>query len=639
MLLPSHPMTGTYNALLVLASFVVAAVAAYAALSMTGRITANRGRIASCWLVGGACVMGLGVWSMHFIGMLAFKLPIPQGYDLLITGYSLLIAVGASGYALWMVTRPALPSGQLLGGGLIMGCGVAAMHYVGMAAMRMQPGIDYDPLWFSLSVLIAIAASISALWIFFRLRSETRGQPPFLRIIAAAVMGFAIAGMHYTGMAAARFPAGAICGAAVKDGASPHWLASLVGTFTFAILGIALVVSMLDRRLQERTTLLTESLIKARHELTHLAMHDSLTRLPNRALMETRLSQAIDDAQRGGSRFAVMFIDLDGFKGINDTYGHEAGDQLLLQLASSLMESLRPEDTIARLGGDEFVVLTTIETPEDAASTAQTLLRLACLPLKIDRLEIAISASIGVALYPDNGLQAQELLAHADAAMYAVKERGRNGYQLFKPDMRKGTHQRITLAQDLRQALDGSHLQLDYRPRRRTPEGPVLGLDALVRWRHPQYGQIPPADFIPLAEHSGLSLELGRWVLEEACRQLALWRSEGHLPGSMAVSLSPTQFRSELLHHDIKDALQRHDLPGSLLVLGVSESVAMHDPAGSLSIFKRLSDLGVSLSIDDFYTGYASLTQRRTMPASELAIDRDPMRDATSPPGNAPTTH
>ncbi len=619
-------MIGTYNLPLVLASFLVAGIASYVALSMTERISASEGATARWWLTGGACALGFGVWSMHFIGMLAFRLPIPQGYDLLITGYSLLIAVSASGYALWMVSRPTLPMSQLLGSGLIMGSGVAAMHYVGMAAMHMEPGIDYDPLWFSLSIVIAIAASVAALWISFALRSEHRHLLR-LRLAAAVVMGLAIAGMHYTGMAAARFPAGSICGAALGHGVPPQWLAALVGSSTFGILGIALVISVLDRRLQERTALLATSLDKANQELTHLAMHDGLTRLPNRVLLEDRLTQAIENARRGLRRFAVMFIDLDGFKAINDAYGHQVGDRLLLQLASNLVESLRAEDTVARLGGDEFVVLTEIEAPEDAATIAHKLMELATLPMEVDKAEVAVSASIGVAIYPEDGRRAQDLLANADAAMYAVKERGRNGYQLFEPAMNRGAHERIALTQDLRRAIGRGELFLDYQPKVQAPAGPVVGVEALVRWQHPERGLIMPNDFIPLAERTGLIIELGRWVLDEACRQMSEWRAEGYALGSVSVNLSPTQFRSDLLYHDVKATLTRHALPAASLVLEITESMAMHDPQTSLEILHRLSDLGVSISIDDFGTGYSSLMYLKKLPASELKIDRGFVRD------------
>ncbi|WP_340648834.1 putative bifunctional diguanylate cyclase/phosphodiesterase [Pseudoxanthomonas winnipegensis] len=620
-------MSGIYNPLLVVASFIVAAFASYVALNLTGRIAASSGRAARGWLVCGACAMGFGIWSMHFIGMTAFRLPIPQGYDLLITLYSLLIAVVASAYALWMVTRETLPASQLFGGGTIMGVGIAAMHYVGMAAMRMQPGIDYDPLWFALSVLIAIAAATAALWIFFRLRNERLSHLLPWRLAAASVMGLAIAGMHYTGMAAARFPPGSVCGAALHNGLTPPVLAALIGMATFAILGIALMTSVLDRRLQDRTALLAASLAKANSELSHLALHDGLTSLPNRILLEERLGEAIAAAEREGGRFALLFVDLDGFKGINDAYGHQIGDRLLLQFSSQLVRRLSPHATIARLGGDEFVVLSTIEAPQDAMRIAELLMELASVPLELDRGEIAVSASIGAALYPEHGTVAHDLLANADAAMYAVKERGRNGYQLFEPGMNHGAHARIALIQDLRRGLQRNELRLHYQPKLRAPDGPVIGVEALVRWQHPQRGLIMPGDFIALAERSGLIIELGRWVLDEACRQLAQWRAQGLEVQSVAVNLSPNQFHSDQLYQDVAQALRRHGLPASALVLEITESMAMHDAEASLAILQRLVEMGVSISIDDFGTGYSSLLYLKKLPASELKIDRGFVQD------------
>ena len=222
----------------------------------------------------------------------------------------------------------------------MLGAGIAAMHYTGMAAMRMQPGIEYDPLWFTLSIVVAMVTAGAALWIAHHLRSERR-RIRRIRLLAALVMGLAVVGMHYTGMAAARFPLGSICGAALGNGVSSQWLASLVGISSFAILSVAIVVSVLDRRMQERTTGLSHSLQQANEKLTYLALHDSLTGLPNRLLLEDRLVQAVEKAQRSRSRFALLFMDLDGFKTINDAYGHPVGDRLLAQVAASIRDVLR----------------------------------------------------------------------------------------------------------------------------------------------------------------------------------------------------------------------------------------------------------------------------------------------------------
>jgi len=619
-------LVGTYNPLLVLVSYIVAAFASYVALDMAGRIAASDGWISRSWLTGGSVAMGFGIWSMHFLGMLAFQLPIPQGYDLAITLYSLLIAICSSAYALHVVSGSDLPLRKLAGASLILGAGIAAMHYVGMEAMDMQPGIDYHPGWFALSIVIAIAAAGAALWIAFSLRREGAGVMR-ARCLAALVMGVAVVGMHYTGMAAAGFPEGSICGAAIAGGISPQWLASLVGATTFAILGMALTTSILDRRLQERTTLLSDSLQKANQELTYLALHDNLTKLPNRLLLEDRLEHAIRRAVRNGNRFALLFVDLDGFKAVNDAYGHPVGDRLLLQVARHLTSEIRAEDTLARLGGDEFVVLAEIKEPGDAATLAETLLQAVAMPVQVESGELRVTGSVGIAIFGADGTSARELMANADAAMYSAKDQGRNAYCFFEPSMNRGAHEQLALIQDLRRALAADQFRLDYQPKLRAPDGPLVGVEALLRWQHPERGLVMPDTFIPLAEKTGLILEIGRWVIDEACRQLMAWRAEGREVPTVSVNLSPTQFRAPDLLGRIKEALSRHGMPPSSLVLEITESTAMHDTEASMAILQRLSALGVLISIDDFGTGYSSLLYLKRLPASELKIDRAFVRD------------
>ncbi|MDQ8031377.1 MAG: MHYT domain-containing protein, partial [Bordetella sp.] len=342
-------LVGNYDATLVLVSLMVAILASYTALGMASRVAAAQGWASRCWLVGGACAMGLGVWSMHFVGMLAFSLPVPLGYDLDLTLLSLGIAIVCSIFALWVVTQPELPTGRLIGAALLMGAGIAAMHYVGMAAMRMYPAIEYSPLLFALSVVVAVLASGAALWITHVLRHNRPGAPAY-RLCAAVVMGVAIVGMHYTGMAAARFAPDSICLAA-NSGISAGWLAVSVTAVTLSVLAIALVVAVLDTRLEARTSALASSLAEANQELVHMALHDALTQLPNRALLEERLKQAIGRARDSRGHFAVLFLDLDGFKAVNDAYGHQAGDLLLQVLAERIKEGLRAQDCVARLGG------------------------------------------------------------------------------------------------------------------------------------------------------------------------------------------------------------------------------------------------------------------------------------------------
>ncbi|QOT80297.1 putative bifunctional diguanylate cyclase/phosphodiesterase [Cupriavidus basilensis] len=616
---------GSYNSLLVLFSLLVAMLASYTALDMAGRIATAQGRAAHWWLAGGACAMGTGIWSMHFIAMLAFHLPIPLGYDLPITVASLLIAIASSALALWLVGRETLPWRRLAGGALLIGSGVAGMHYTGMAALRMVPGIHYIPSLFVLSVVIAVLASGTALWIAFNLRRESVWVRP-LRAGASVVMGFAIAGMHYTGMAAAQFPIGAVCGAA-RDGMDSGWLAVVIIVVTLAVLAIALITSVLDMRLEARTSLLAVSLAEANQELTYLALHDNLTKLPNRVLLEDRLEQAIQGATREKSRFALMFMDLDGFKAVNDAYGHPIGDQLLVEVARRIGANVRSQDTIARLGGDEFVLLAGVNEPADAATLAEKVLSAMREPFQVAGRELRVSTSIGIAMYPGDGELQHDLLTNADAAMYHAKALGRNTICFFEASMNANVHEQLQLVQDMRMALERRELTLQYQPKLTAPNGPIVGVEALVRWMHPTRGLIAPDQFIPLAEKTGLIVPIGDWILDEACRQMRAWRNEGRPEWTMAVNLSALQFRHASLIATVRDTLARHGLEPCCLTLEVTESTAMRDADASLKILEQLHDMGVRISIDDFGTGYSSLLYLKRLPASELKIDRGFIRD------------
>lgn len=618
-------LTGSYSSSLVLISLCVAILASYTALDLTGRIATAKGRAACLWMGGGALAMGIGVWSMHFIGMLAFSLPIDLGYDLALTAFSLLIAVLSSGFALWLVSQPSLPALQLGFGALIMGAGIACMHYTGMAALRMLPGIDYDPTLFGASLLIAVGASAAALWIAFRLRTHT----PYIRQIrglAAVVMGVAIVGMHYTGMAAANFPEGSFCGA-LGGGLQGDSLVYLVLITTLAVLAVALLTSVLDARLEARTAELARSLTLANQELTQLALHDTLTDLPNRTLLADRIEQAIAKVAEQGGCFALMFIDLDGFKPVNDAFGHHIGDLLLKAVAARLRGHLHSQDTLARVGGDEFVLLVELQEPNDAMDVAVKQVNLVSRPFRVAEHDLQLSASLGIVLYPGNGQDQHELLRNADAAMYHAKSAGKNGYSFFDVSMNSNARQQLQLLQDLRLALEQRQFRLHYQPKFDAQVCQPIGAEALLRWEHPQQGLLLPDRFIGLAEKTGLIIPIGEWVLTEACRQMRQWLDQGHHGWRMAVNLSAIQFCHAGLVDSVARALQQNGLPANCLTLEITETTAMHDADASLTVLQRLSDMGVDLSIDDFGTGYSSLMYLKRLPANELKIDRGFVRD------------
>ena len=370
--------------------------------------------------------------------------------------------------------------------------------------------------------------------------------------------------------------------------------------------------------------------------IDYLAHHDALTGLINRYNLENRLDQALLSAHRDDLRVAVMFIDMDRFKNINDTLGHHVGDRLLIEVARRLRDSVRDSDIVARLGGDEFVVVLTRITDEmDAAPLGDKILRSLGQPYLFDGKELRSTPSIGIAVYPSDGEDGPTLMKNADTAMYHAKELGRNNVQYFTPAMNAAASERLRLENDLHQALRTGQMHLHYQPQVCAGDGRCFGVEALVRWRHPLLGDISPLKFIPIAEESSLIEALGGWVLEEACRQLSAWRAEGIADIRMAINLSAQQLRSPDLVQTVEAALKRHGLKGTDLELEITESVAMENPERAIGQLQALRDLGILLAIDDFGTGYSSLAYLKRLPIQVLKLDRAFVSDIETDPSDA----
>ncbi|MBI2802830.1 MAG: EAL domain-containing protein [Gammaproteobacteria bacterium] len=1040
-------MTGRLDLSLVVLSVVVACVASYVALDVASRVAAaTLRRGAHGWLVAGALSMGAGIWSMHFIGMLAWRLPIPMSYDVPTTVVSMLIAAGISGLALNTASHGALNWRRLGGAGLLMGIGISAMHYVGMAAMTVQPPIRYEPVLFTLSLFTAVGASLVALWIAFRLRGETVLSAFWRRGGGALAMGGAIAGMHYTGMAAVIVAPNAIC-TVPKLGIDNVWLASGIGCVAVLILAATILISIVDERSmrrvageadqlresEEKYRLLWETTsdaavlldergqiefansaladvfgytgaevigqnvamlqppalrgdvaryfgsggdtrrwravqtrglhrdghtfpieitfrclvrdgrpcfagfmrdIAERHhaenllagqkqvleaivagrslddtlaaivlllerefprtfgsilvldetgtrlargvapnlspdyndaligleigpevgscgaaaysrelvvvsdiatdpkwadfrelalrhglkacwsqpiisdngrlfgtlgvysrephepsaaelnalrtvaplaaiaiehalreaqigatnerfqliaratqdaicdwdidkctvwwndqyaiqfghdqnpqpsveswsdylhpedrermlatlrtaivsgvekwneeyrfrrhdggyatvlgrafvardaagravrvvgsmmditdrkrseeQLAYLAQYDTLTGLPNRNLFKDRLGQAIVRADRADRLVALLYIDLDGFKEINDTLGHGMGDGVLQIAAARLRACVRESDTVARLGGDEFtIILEDAGSAEEVAEVARKILDTLTLPMAINGRELLVTGSLGIAVYPRHGDSSEILVQYADMAMYRAKSEGRNNFQFYAPAMGVAATARMDMESKLRQALANNEFILYYQPLVSLVSGAITGVEALLRWQHPEWGLTPPGRFIEVAEHSGLIVPLGDWVLAEACAQVAAWRAAGLPPVQVSVNVSAHQLRNAELLKGIVGALARNGLTGNQLKLEITESLLMERPAESARLLARVRALGVGIAVDDFGTGYSSLAYLKHFPLDTLKIDRSFVSDVTTDPNDA----
>ena len=379
--------------------------------------------------------------------------------------------------------------------------------------------------------------------------------------------------------------------------------------------------------------------VRDQEQLRFLAHHDVLTELPNRVLLMDRLALAISRASRNKEKIAVFFMDLDRFKIINDTYGHNIGDKFLQVIAKHIIEEIRDVDTVARFGGDEFaVIMEDVHHVEDVAHIAEKLLETLARPYEIEQREFFVTTSIGISIFPDDATDAQSLLKNADAAMYRAKDFGRNNYQFYSQDLSTKAMERLTLENDLRRALEHEELLIHYQPQIDLKTRRVIAVEALLRWQHPDLGLVSPAKFIPVAEETGLILPIGEWVLHTACAQAHAWQEAG-MAVPVTVNLSGRQFVDGSLASTIIRAIDDTGLPPSLLELEITEGVVMHNPQTATQTLEQVNDYGVRIAIDDFGTGYSSLSNLKSYPINTIKIDRSFVRDITTDPDDASIVH
>jgi diguanylate cyclase (GGDEF)-like protein len=397
---------------------------------------------------------------------------------------------------------------------------------------------------------------------------------------------------------------------------------------SFLVITVFAVLGHMGRQLRLTRLRAADEMVAHAARIEHLAYHDGLTTLPNRRLFSTLLERSITQARRYGRKLAVLFLDLDRFKNINDTLGHEAGDQLLTEVSTRLKGCVRESDTVARLGGDEFVVLMPeLDDERAAADVARKILAAVARPLTLVGQDICITASVGICVYPRDGLDEQTLTMNADIAMYQAKREGKNTFQFHSEKLSANLLERFSLESDLREAIARGQLQLHYQAKRDIPTGRITGMEALLRWHHPTLGVVAPMRFIPVAEESGLIVPIGKWAIRTACAQNAAWQEQGLPRLSVAVNLTARQFADEQLLADLKAILAETGMDATLLELEITESMLMRDVAAALQTLSGLRDMGVRIAIDDFGISYSSLTTLRQFPLDSIKIDRSFIRD------------
>jgi diguanylate cyclase (GGDEF)-like protein len=415
------------------------------------------------------------------------------------------------------------------------------------------------------------------------------------------------------------------------------WLILVGGSLlSFLLFGFLYSLATQHAMVNARASQLTHDLQQSEERFRHLAHHDSLTGLPNRALLQDQFARALGRARRGNNNLAILFIDLDRFKTINDSLGHSVGDGLLREVAHRIRLAVREVDTVARMGGDEFVVLLTdLAEPADAGRVAQNILVSLSKVTIVEGHPLHVTPSIGISLFPDDGQDFDELLKHADAAMYLAKDNGRNGYQFFTNEINALAHGRLAVETGLRHALNSDGFELHYQPQIALINGALVGVEALLRWRHPQRGLVLPDEFIPIAEDTGLIVPIGEWVLRTACAQYAQWRRQGLAPFRLAINVSARQLRQKNLAEFTQKILLENSIPGEELELEITETGLMQNTVAAATSLRALKLLGVKLSLDDFGTGYSSLSYLRRFPIDTLKIDRSFVRDISTDPNDA----
>jgi len=585
----------------VLVAAVVCVLGSLIAVRLFANIKTSVSSTRAMWVFMAGFAFGSAVWSTHFLAMLAFEPGLPTGYDPGLTIFSLFVAIATSvaGFGVASIRHSrAMP---VIGGAMI-GLGIGAMHYTGMAALRTAGRIEWDFTLVAASVIIG--ACVAAFAMYYATKSKSR----YVIYEVTALLVVAVVGHHFTGMGAITIiPDPFIF---VPERIMPtYMMAASVTGVSLLVIATAFATHFVDHSGKSA----------AENRFQHLAHNDVLTGLPNRVAFLDRIEENLKKAERDDAKLALLSIDLDRFKEVNDIFGHSVGDRVLEEVGKRLRGHAGSDRFIARLGGDEFIALhESDKQPQEALAFAEKLMAAICHEMVIDGHNVLIGASIGIAVFPDDGKSAEELMANADLAMYRAKESVGNKICFFERAMDDRVRRRRALGLELREALARNEFELFYQVQKKIPTGEIIGYEALLRWHHPTRGEVSPAEFIPVAEDTGLILPIGTWVLRTACAAAAKWPQNYRV----AVNLSPVQFAQSDLAEIVQGILLETGLPASRLELEITESTLIGDMNRTLHILRRIKALGVSIAMDDFGTGYSSLSTLRAFPFDKIKIDR-----------------
>lgn len=615
---------------LVLLAFTVACAACFATLDMAERQSHNEHPTAQRqWRVLGACCLAGGVWAMHFISMLAFQAPVEVHYDVSLTVLSLLIALIVAWLGMNSLNRSQMRVQHYLQSAALIGAGIILMHFVGMAALETGARQYYQTGLLLACVVIAMLTSLAALLLarYFRNGSGTLHQA--LKYGASLVMAGGIVATHFTAMSAMTLVIPADTALRLPSTDNSLQLGLTIAFITLLISGASISAALADKKLQSkehdlrRVSILLSQLDQARASLQQAAHYDALTNLINRRGFNQVFAERLAEQTTSQNRLAVMFLDIDHFKRINDSLGHAAGDELLKVIANHIKAATRSHDLVARFGGDEFCVVTSLNNRDEARHLAQRIMQRMKEPIDLGGRRMVMTTSIGISIFPDDGHTAEELLKHADLALYQSKGNGRNSLNFFNDSLKTRATLALQLEEELRIALlEERGLCVHYQPIFDLRNGQVAKLEALVRWQHPQHGLLGPDRFIGIAEANGLIIDLDLWVLRHACADLAQLHRHGFADLKVTVNCSAVTLSHDELPSEVEKALYHSALAPRHLELEVTENALMGDIHRTVNLLKRVRALGVALSIDDFGTGYSSLAYLKRLPLDVLKIDR-----------------